>query len=74
MLKGNNYITANKQISINTTGEILTVGDVVSHQETQAGTATILSFEINEEIGEVKAITDKGFAHIDFITKNKNIL
>ena len=69
MVKGNNYIAANKQTAINTTGEILTVGDVVEHQDTEAGLATIISFEINEEIGEVKAITDKGYAHIDFISK-----
>jgi hypothetical protein len=69
MIKGNNYIAANKQTAINTTGEILSVGDIVGHQDTEVGTATIKSFEINEAIGEVKAITDKGYAHIDFISK-----
>ena len=72
MIKGNNYIAADKRSAINTNGEILTIGDIVEHDDTEAGKATIISFEINEEIGEVKAITDKGYAHIDFIFKPLN--
>ena len=68
-MKGNNYIAANKQSAINTTGEVLSVGNRVAHQDKDAGEAIIQSFEINEEVGEVKAITDKGYAHIDFIHK-----
>ena len=69
MTKNNNYIAANKKTAINTTGEILSVGDVVRHQDSEAGTAVILSFEIDERVGEVKANTDKGYSHIDFIYK-----
>jgi hypothetical protein len=64
---GNNYIAANKQSAINTTGEILKVGDVVGHQDLTVGLARIDSFEIDEETAEIKANTEKGYAHIDFI-------
>jgi len=45
------------------------VGDTVKHEDENAGTATIESFELNEELNEVKIITNKGWAHIDFIKK-----
>lgn len=69
MITNENLISCSRNVVINTTGEVLKVGDLVKHQDENAGRAIILSFEINEELGEVKAQTDKGYAHIDFLTK-----
>ncbi len=62
-----NYISANRKSAINAYGMKFNVGDHVTHQDAEAGVAIITAFEINEEIGEVKAHTNMGYAHVDFI-------
>ena len=54
---------------MNSYGEFFKIGDTVSHEDTSMGYAVINSFEIDEPMNEVKIITYKGWAHIDFITK-----
>lgn len=68
-----NYISVNKNSAINSYGEMLSVGDKVTHQDTEVGTATITGFRIDEAQEEVVAITDKGEAHIDFVIKLREL-
>lgn len=64
-----NTLSENKQ-SATTFGRTFTIGEKVTHQDKEAGEATILSFEMsNTHLGEVKVITDKGFTHLDFLEK-----
>ena len=62
-----NYISTDKQSAINSYGQEFLVGQEVIHDDKEAGSATILSFEVNDSENEVRANTDKGYAHIDFI-------
>lgn len=66
---GRNFLSVDKQISINSYGDMFYVGDVVKHDDDEAGIGTIESFEIDESTIEVRAITEKGWAHVDFISK-----
>jgi hypothetical protein len=62
-----NFISVDGKTVRNSYGKFFTIGDVVKHQDNSAGTATIVSFEANPNMNEIKAITDKGSAYIDFI-------
>lgn len=64
-----NFISANKEVAINSYGIVFNVGELVGHEDETAGTATIESFEFDDRTMEIKANTSLGFAHIDFITK-----
>jgi hypothetical protein len=69
-LKRQNYISVDNKTAINSYGEYFTIGDIVYHDDNTAEPAAkILSFEPNIEKNEVKVNTDKGFAHIDSISK-----
>jgi len=63
------YLSVDKLTAISSNGEILEVGDLVEHDDKEAGTATIKSFAFDYESNEVLANTEKGFAHISFIFK-----
>lgn len=63
-----NFISVDKKTVRNSYGEFFTVGQTVRHDDNNAGTATIISFEPIEERNEIRVHTDKGYAHIDFIT------
>jgi hypothetical protein len=63
------YLSVNKLTAISSNGEILEVGDLVEHDDKEAGTATIQSFAFDYESNEVIANTEKGSAHISFIFK-----
>jgi hypothetical protein len=53
---------------MNCQGVIFCVGDTVRHQDSDAGTAKIISFRISQSRpDEIEAITDEGTAHIDFL-------
>lgn len=65
-----NFISTDGKTVKNSYDIYFTIGDVVSHQDTEVGKATILSFELDISMNEIKAITDKGYAHIDFLDKN----
>ncbi len=64
-----NFISTDKTLARDSYGEYFKVGEVVEHEDDTVGSATILSFEIDEEYNEVKVITDKGWAHLDFLVK-----
>lgn len=65
-----NFLSVDKQHAISSYGQFFTIGEIVGHDQGEtAGTATILSFEFDEPYNEVKANTDKGYAHLDFLVK-----
>lgn len=66
--KRQNFISVDGKTVRNSYGEFFTVGETVVH-DGAANNAIIISFEPNLERNEVKVITDKGYAHIDFILK-----
>lgn len=55
--------------AISAHGELFTIGDVVEHEDEEAGIATIERFEFDTESMDVRAYTDKGWARICFISK-----
>lgn len=63
------YLSTDNLTAISSNGEILEVGDLVEHDDKEAGTATIQSFTFDYESNEVVANTEKGSAHISFIFK-----
>lgn len=69
-MKEQNFISVDKKTAISSYGEYFSVGEVVRHEDSGVGEATILSFEADEPFNEVRVITDKGFAHIDFLVKD----
>ncbi len=64
-----NFISADFRTAINSFGDKFSVGDVVGHQDTQAGIATIQDFSFDVKTNEITAFTSKGFSHIDFLIK-----
>jgi hypothetical protein len=77
--KKQNFISIDKKTARNSYGDFFTIGQIVEHEGAD-DTATIISFEIDKKGNEIKVITDKGYAHIDFIfhpikkTKKKDIV
>lgn len=65
------YISSDKTKAISAYGELFSIGDIVLHDSEGDETAIIENFEIDEEYNEVKALTNRGFAHISFLTKLK---
>lgn len=63
-----NFISVDKKTARNSYGEFFSVGETVGHDGAD-DTATILSFEAEVEMNEVKVMTTKGHAHIDFLKK-----
>lgn len=64
-----NFLATDAQSAINSYGEFFNVGDTVSHEDKDAGIATITGFELDAENNEVKVITTKGWVHLDFVVK-----
>jgi len=64
-----NFISVDGQTARNSFDEYFFVGETVAHQDVDAGQATILKFEPISEENEITVHTDKGKAHLDFITK-----
>ena len=67
--KRQNFISVDNNTVMNSYGNIFTVGEVVRHEDKEAGFATILSFEPRIDENEITVHTNKGFAHIDFLVK-----
>lgn len=67
--KRQNFISVDSKTVLNSYGDYFTVGETVKHQDTEVGNATIKSFESDINKNEIKVITDKGFAYIDFLIK-----
>ena len=64
-----NYIAVDQQSAISSYGEEFVVGEVVRHEDVEAGTATITRLSIDEDLCEVLVNTDKGYAHLDCLIK-----
>ena len=64
-----NFISVDGKTVRNSYGEFFTIGEEVAHQDGEVGKAIIINFESEVEKNEIKVITDKGFAHIDFLVK-----
>ena len=62
-----NFISADKKQAINSYGHVFIVETVVEHDDKEAGEAKIIRFEVDINMNEITAITDKGAAHIDFL-------
>lgn len=67
--KRQNFISANRLTVRSSYGEYFTIGETVTHEDPTAGTARIIDFAPDEESNEVRAYTDKGWTHIDFLNK-----
>jgi hypothetical protein len=67
MQTSQNFISVDGDTVRNSYGEFFTIGQGVEHEDKAAGTATIVSFEVDKSRNEIKVITDKGFAYIDFL-------
>lgn len=63
------YLSVDKLTAISAEGEIFEIGDVVKHDDKEAGQATIKSFYFNYETNDVGVNTEKGSSNICFITK-----
>jgi hypothetical protein len=63
------YLSIDKYKAISAHGEIFTIGDLVEHEDKEAGTATIQSFSLDYKSNDVVATTEKGSARICFISK-----
>ena len=70
-MKNQNFISVDKQTALSSYGEMFIVGEIVNHQDEDAGTAIITSFEPSVERNEIKVHTNKGYAHLDFLEKLK---
>ncbi len=66
-----NFISVDGKTVRNSYGEFFTVGETVKHEDDEAGDATIVSFKPDIDKNEIKVITDKGYAYIDFLVKKE---
>lgn len=64
-----NFISVDGKTARNSYGEFFTVGEMVKHQDNEAGIATITSFVPDRYMNEVRVSTDQGYTHIDFLEK-----
>ena len=67
--KRQNFINVAKNTVITSYGEYFCIGEEVKHEDDKAVTATIIRFEPDIESNEIRVITTKGYAHIDFLVK-----
>lgn len=71
-MENQNFISVDEKTARNSYGEFFTIGDNVEHEDVSVlDIAIIEKFEIDKESNEIKAHTNKGWAHIDFISKIK---
>ena len=64
-----NFISADFRFVKNSYDDYFEVGDIVAHEDEEAGEAQIDGFGIDAYSNEIIAYTNRGFAHIDFIHK-----
>jgi len=64
-----NFISADFKTAISSQDDWFTVGEVVEHQDKDAGEATIIGFGLDTDTNEVKVFTSEGYAHLDFLVK-----
>ncbi len=66
-----NYLSVDKQTAMTSYGEFFEVGEKVAHEDYEAGVAIINEFIVDVDKNEIKVITDKGYAGLDFLIKTK---
>lgn len=70
-----NYIAVDSLSAISSYGEEFVVGEVVRHEDVEAGTAEIIRFTLDRDpltgFDEIVVGTSKGYAHIDYLVKIK---
>lgn len=64
-----NYISTDGLTAMAGLGDFYEVGEEVKHQGAGDEVATIISFEHEVEMNEVKVTTTKGTCHLDFLVK-----
>lgn len=64
-----NFISVDRKFARNSYGTYFEVGERVKHDDTKAGEATIIAFKLDPEKNEVRAETEMGYAHLDFLVK-----
>lgn len=62
-----NFISADFRTARNSYEDFFTIGDIIIHEDEDAGEATIINFSMDIPSNEIIVNTDKGWAHIDFI-------
>lgn len=67
-LSKQDFISVDKKTALNAYGVFFTVGEEVGHEGSE-DTATIVSFEADTEMNEVKVNTTRGWGNIDFLIK-----
>lgn len=65
--KNQNFLSVDGKTARNSYGNYFIVGQTVKNEDVDVGEAIITGFELDKEYNEVKAHTNKGYAHIDFI-------
>ena len=70
-MKNQNFISVDRQTALSSYGEMFIIGELVQHQDENAGIAIIRSFEPIIERNEIRVHTNKGYAHLDFLEKLK---
>lgn len=68
-----NYISTDGLTAMAGLGDFFEVGEATKHQSTGDEIATIISFEHDIKMNEVKVNTTKGYCYIDFLVKCKPV-
>lgn len=66
-----NFISVDGKTVMNSYGEFFTVGEIVKHEDEEAGPAIVISFEPDINNNEIRVNTNEGYAYIDFLVKIK---
>lgn len=67
-----NFISIDGKTARSSYGDFFSIGEVVAHQDSEVGEATITSFTGDKAKNEIIVDTTKGFAHLDFLVKLEN--
>ncbi|NJL72564.1 MAG: hypothetical protein HC888_13850 [Candidatus Competibacteraceae bacterium] len=70
-IKDQNFLSVDGQAARDSYGQFFSVGEKVGNTSASKSeeTAVIQRFELDRDSNEVKAHTDKGWNHIDFLQK-----
>ena len=73
-MKEQNFLSVDGNTAINSYGEYFTVGEMVGHDDEEAGYAEILSFSPIKKENEITVWTSKGYVHLDFLVKLEKVI
>ena len=66
-----NFISADFKTARNSYDDYFIIVEIVIHKDETVGEAIIKSFSIDSNMNEIKVITSKGYAYLDFLVKLK---